>query len=285
MAKFLDLTGQRFGKLTVIKFSKDVQSGKRKRKYWLCQCDCGNTKEVRTDSLTSGNVKSCGCLHIENSYKNLTSEYGFKPKYQIQNKRLYCIWYGMKQRCCNSENENYPRYGGRGITICNEWLDFDNFAKWALSNGYTDNLSIDRIDNNGNYEPSNCRWVDIYTQANNKRDILQFHGIKGTKNVAKYLGISVRRFANMLYRDKMTLDEIYEKSKTDPLFYATNTERRSFAQRKRKDEWKINKEEAIEIVNNIKNGSSINREANRMKVDFKTIKTAIKRLEDGIYDL
>ena len=89
----------------------------------------------------------------------------------------------------------------------------------------------------------------------------------------------------MFSSDQMTLYEIYEKSKTDPLFYATNTERRSMAQRKRKDEWKINKEEAIEIVNNIKNGSSINREANRMKVDFRTIKTAIKRLEDGIYDL
>ena len=105
MAKFLDLTGQRFGKLTVIKFSKDIQSGNRKRKYWLCQCDCGNTKEVRTDSLTSGNVKSCGCLHIENSYKNLTDKYRFKPKYEIQNKRLYHIWNGMKHRCYNLEDK------------------------------------------------------------------------------------------------------------------------------------------------------------------------------------
>ena len=115
MAKFLDLTGQRFGKLTVIKFSKDIQSGNRKRKYWLCQCDCGNTKEVRTDSLTSGNVKSCGCLHIENSYKNLTDKYRFKPKYEIQNKRLYHIWNGMKHRCYNIEDKKYYRYGWKKI--------------------------------------------------------------------------------------------------------------------------------------------------------------------------
>ena len=165
MAKFLDLTGQRFGKLTVIKFSKDVQSGNRKRKYWLCQCDCGNLKEVRTDGLTRGTTKSCGCLKVENSYKNLTDKYQFKPKYKVRNRKLYFVWRDIKMRCDDISNK---RYGGRGITICNEWLNFDNFALWALNNGYKEGLSIDRINNDGNYEPSNCRWVTMKEQCRNK---------------------------------------------------------------------------------------------------------------------
>ena len=165
MAKFLDLTGQRFGKLTVIKFSKDVQSGNRKRKYWLCQCDCGNLKEVRTDGLTRGTTKSCGCLKVENSYKNLTDKYQFKPKYKVRNRKLYFVWRDIKMRCDDISNK---RYGGRGITICNEWLNFDNFALWALNNGYKEGLSIDRINNDGNYEPSNCRWITMKEQCRNK---------------------------------------------------------------------------------------------------------------------
>ena len=203
MAKFLDLTGQRFGKLTVIKFSKDVQSGNRKRKYWLCQCDCGNTKEVRTDSLTSGNVKSCGCLHIENSYKNLTDKYRFKPKYEIQNKRLYHIWNGMKHRCYNLEDKKYYRYGGRGISICDEWLNFDNFAKWSLNNGYADNLSIDRINNDGNYEPSNCRWTNNKQQCRNRRT-----NIKTQYNGKEMTLIEISEITNIPY---VTLNDRYHR--------------------------------------------------------------------------
>ena len=203
MAKFLDLTGQRFGKLTVIKFSKDVQSGNRKRKYWLCRCDCGNIKEVRTDCLTSGNVKSCGCLHIENSYKNLTDKYRFKPKYEIQNKRLYHIWNGMKHRCYNSEDEKYHRYGGRGISICDEWLNFDNFAKWSLNNGYADNLSIDRINNDGNYEPSNCRWTNNKQQCRNRRT-----NIKTQYNGKEMTLIEISEITNIPY---VTLNDRYHR--------------------------------------------------------------------------
>ena len=272
---------ERYGHLTIIEATKE-----RKNSYvvYKCKCDCGNIAYRTKSSLrTSVKISKNGGPFCDECAKAIERQSNIKHGMWAKNRRLYGICKGAKARCENPKNTSYKDYGARGIKF--KFNSIQHMYEWSLENGYADNLSIDRINNDGDYEPSNCRWVDIYTQANNKRDTLEFHGVKGTENIAKYLGISVRRFANMLYRDKMTLDEIYEKSKTDPLFYATNTERRAMAQRKRKDEWKINKEEAIEIVNNIKNGSSINREANRMKVDFKTIKTAIKRLEDGIYDL
>ena len=272
---------ERYGHLTIIEATKE-----RKNTYvvYKCKCDCGNiVYRTKSSLITSVKISKNGGPYCDECAKKSQRQLVTKHGMWAQNTRLYRICKGAKGRCEDPKNTSYKDYGARGIKF--KFNSIQHMYEWSLENGYADNLSIDRINNDGDYEPSNCRWVDIYTQANNKRDTLQFHGVKGTENIAKYLGISVRRFANMLYRDKMTLDEIYEKSKTDPLFYATNTERRSMAQRKRKDEWKINKEEAIEIVNNIKNGSSINREAKRMKVDFKTIKTAIKRLEDGIYDL
>ncbi|HFL2403586.1 TPA: hypothetical protein ACG3PH_001964 [Clostridioides difficile] len=168
MAKFLDITGKKFGRLRVIKFSKEIKSGKRNRKYWLCKCDCGNFKEIRTDSLTSGLVQSCGCLKKEQDKLNLTDKYQFKKKYKVQNKRLYSIWKGIISRCTDKNNKRYNRYGERNIIVCDEWFCYDNFANWALSNGYSEKLTIDRINNEGNYESSNCRWVDIKTQCRNR---------------------------------------------------------------------------------------------------------------------
>lgn len=175
MAKFRDLTGQRFGRLTVIGISKKVQSGKRERYYWKCKCECGKFHEVRTDALTSGNVQSCGCLHKEQAIKNVSSHHSHKQS----GSRLYWIWQAMKDRCLNKNNKNYSRYGGRGITICDEWKDdFANFYEWALKNGYRDTLTIDRIDNNKGYFPDNCRWLTNKEQSRNRRNniVVSYNG-------------------------------------------------------------------------------------------------------------
>ena len=153
-----DLTGQRFGKLTVIDFAYR-RNGKA---YWKCTCACGNERIVQGYDLASGHTKSCGCIRTID---------GKEPRYRHGriNTRLYKIWSNMKSRCKNPKFKYFKDYGGRGITYCKEWDDFIMFEEWALKNGYSDNLTIDRINVNGNYEPDNCRWVDMKMQQRNRR--------------------------------------------------------------------------------------------------------------------
>lgn len=160
--KVIDLTGQRFGRLTVVKKIGIKNAGQRGSKsVWLCKCDCGNEKEVLRNSLISGNTKSCGCLGVET--KKL-----MHLKHGMAKKRLWKIWTGIRDRCNNPNNSSYHYYGGRGISVCDEWNDFEKFMIWSISNGYDDTLTIDRIDTNGNYEPSNCKWSTRKEQTRNR---------------------------------------------------------------------------------------------------------------------
>lgn len=173
MGKLDDLTGKRFGRLVVLNREGTTDN---RHTIWHCKCDCGNECTALATNLKRGLVKSCGCLKKEIT-RNRAMIHG------MTGTRLHRIWKLMHRRCYNLSDPKYPQYGGRGIHICEEWkTDFLAFYYWSTTNGYADNLSIDRIDVNGPYSPDNCRWATNRIQSNNRTTnvILEYHGIVHT---------------------------------------------------------------------------------------------------------
>lgn len=179
---YKDLTGDKFGHFTVIERAGTNKYGNA---LWRCLCDCGKVKILPGGKLTSGRSTNCGCKTTEIKAK-IASRHGItsgsKP-------RTFTIWCGMKARCNNPKNASYKNYGARGIKVCNEWLTFENFHNWAIKNGYSDKLQIDRIDNDGDYEPSNCRFVTVKENMRNKRNnhYIDLHG--ETKTVSEWIDV------------------------------------------------------------------------------------------------
>lgn len=191
--KRVDVTGQRFGRLVIVEFSHTDGPG---RTYWICRCDCGKIKTILGASMNAGATQSCGCLAKERTSQACTS-------HGQTNTRLYRVWRNMKSRCnCPSSNKYY-NYGGKGVSVCEEWTPFEGFQKWALSHGYAADLTIDRFDGSGNYEPSNCHWATYKEQSNNttQNHILEFNGMrKNLKQWSEFLGISYKALSERARR-------------------------------------------------------------------------------------
>lgn len=177
---FNDLTGNKYGRLTVVGLSPK-KSGRKS--FWVCKCLCGNEHLVRSDSLKSGNVQSCGCLKKEQDKDNLTKNHRHKESHT----HLHNTWLRMKARVSNRNNKRYERYGGRGITMCDDWFNsYESFRDWAKANGYNENFTIERVDVNGNYEPNNCTWIPFAEQANNRTTTIWVEWEGRKQNIAQW---------------------------------------------------------------------------------------------------
>lgn len=168
MWKIIDLTGKKFNRLTAVRLSHRDNSG---RAWWIFRCECGKEKAILGANASGGYIKSCGCLRHE----VCKSRVGV---HRMSRSKIYAVWHSMKNRCLNSKDRYFQIYGGRGIKVCEEWLLFETFAEWASTHGYKDGLTLDRVDNNGEYKPDNCRWATWVEQANNKSNnvILTYEG-------------------------------------------------------------------------------------------------------------
>lgn len=200
---FKDLTGQVFGKLTVLNFAYT----KNNRSYWNCLCTCGNKCVVCGKYLINGDTKSCGCYKKERQVEANT-------KHNLKNKRVYNIWLGIKARCYNKNSDNFKYYGGRGIKICDEWLNNPvAFYNWSMENGYSEKLEIDRIDNDKNYSPNNCRWTTRKNQNRNSshNNFITYNGkTKCLTEWAEELGIKRTTLSGRINIYHWTIERAFE---------------------------------------------------------------------------
>lgn len=246
MGKFKDLSEKKFSRLTVVGMNTDNKCNKN-NVMWDCVCECGGKTITSSYSLNSGHTKSCGCLQIESATKH--------GMYKTQ---LYSLWFHIKERCTSENCNNFHRYGGRGIKMCDEWInDPLEFIKWCKNNGYKKGLQIDRIDNDGNYEPSNCRFVKAKINARNRSNnhIIKYNGKEMCiSEWAEYLGIS-----NQTILSRIRAGHTPEK--------ALSTE---IMDTKEKPNIRIE-----DIENLMKKGYSINKCAIHFNCDWHTIKRRI----------
>lgn len=200
MGKFQDLTGKRFGRLVAIEYLGNSR--------WKCKCDCGKYHEVLAYSLKNGITRSCGCFNIERAIETNTT-------HGQANTKLYGVWCAIKRRCYKAYDKRYKNYGNRGIVMCEEWKNnFQSFYRWSMANGYKEHLTIDRIDNNGNYEPSNCRWATNKEQSRNKTNnhIIEYNGEKMTAvEFAEKYNINYSTLLTRLWRKQDIFNLIKEK--------------------------------------------------------------------------
>ena len=181
MPSTINMKDRIFNYLKVVERAGNTKSGEA---MWLCECICGKKKILPGSKVRNGEIKSCGCMKTELSGKK-------NRKHGMRKTRLYRIWQGMIQRTTNKSNTEYCDYGGRGIEVCTEWRsDFESFRKWSYENGYSDNLTIDRIENEKGYSPENCRWITQKDNCRNKRNnhCLTYKG--ETKTIAEWAEIT-----------------------------------------------------------------------------------------------
>lgn len=210
--RIADLTGKKFNKLTVIGFAYV----KNNKSVWYCKCDCGKTTLSTAGNLSSGQAKSCGCTRKESLISRNT-------KHGLVNHRLHVVWVDMRRRCYNETDIQFKDYGGRGIRVCQAWKnDFKPFYDWAMSNGWKDGLTIERVNNNGNYEPSNCRWATRLEQNRNQRSNRNLTYKSKTLCISEWAqiaGISASTIYSRINRgwsteDALTLKPVTYKNRT-----------------------------------------------------------------------
>lgn len=216
-----DITGKKFGRLLAVEYIGVING----RGSWRCKCDCGAEKIIPKHDLSAGKILSCGCYHNENATRRLTTHGGSKE-------RLYAVWCDMKNRCYNPNYAEYRYYGQRGIFVCEEWKnDYPAFRDWALANGYDEHnknkeCTLDRIDVDKNYCPDNCRWVDLFVQANNKRNNIKIEYNGVTRTIAEWARVLDMKFST-LYCRLIQYNWTIEKAFTTPVKQANRNEEKT----------------------------------------------------------